>query len=313
MLLTLADLPSEDFDSVSALLENYYARKNKTNNMHQKSQDLRKIVSTLLDRNQKKFQLQNKQMQDTEKMEKYRVYGELLHTYGYSAKPGDKEITVDNYYTNEPLTIPLDPQKDAMENANFYFEKYNKLKRTKENLTTLLVETEGAIEHLSSIATSLDLAETEGDLAMIRQELSDYGYIKKHHRDKKKNPAKEKPLHFVTEDGFHIYVGKNNYQNDELTFKFATGNDWWFHAKKMPGSHVIVKSENQELPDHIFEIAAALAGYYSSGRDSAKIEIDYLQKKNVKKPAGAVAGYVIYYTNYSMSVKPEIKGVTQVK
>ncbi|MBQ5385631.1 MAG: NFACT family protein [Lachnospiraceae bacterium] len=309
-----ADLRKESYDSVSALLEDYYARRNKTNNMHQKSQDLRKIVATLLDRNQKKYQLQSKQMQDTEKMEKYRVYGELLHTYGYSAVPGAKEITVDNYYTNEPLAIPLDPQKDAMENAAAYFERYNKLKRTKENLTDLLVETKSAIEHLSSIATSLTIAESEGDLAMIRQELSDYGYIKKHHsRDKKKGSAKGVPLHYVTSDGYHIYVGKNNYQNDELTFKFATGNDWWFHAKKMPGSHVIVKADNKELPDHIFEIAAALAGYYSSGRDSDKLEIDYLQKKNVKKPAGAVPGYVIYYTNYSMSVKPELRDVTPVK
>ena len=147
---------------------------------------------------------------------------------------------------------------------------------------------------------------------MIRQELSDYGYIKKHHRDKKKDSTKGRPLHYLTSDGYHIYVGKNNYQNDELTFKVATGNDWWFHAKKMPGSHVIVKADNKELPDHIYEIAASLAGYYSSGRDSDKIEIDYLQKKNVKKPAGAVPGYVIYYTNYSMTVKPELRDVTLV-
>lgn len=313
-LTHFGELPQESYTSVSALLEDYYARKNKTNNMHQKSQDLRKIVTTLLDRNQKKFQLQKKQMQDTEKMEKYRVYGELLHTYGYAAEPNAKEITVDNYYTNEKLTIPLDPQKSAMENANSYFEKYNKLKRTKENLTDLLVETENAITHLSSIATSLDMAESEGDLAMIRQELSDYGYIKKHHsKDKKKGQIKGQPLHYVTSDGFHIYVGKNNYQNDALTFKFATGNDWWFHAKKMPGSHVVVKADNQELPDHVFEIAAALAGYYSSGRDSDKIEIDYLQKKNVKKPAGAVPGFVVYYTNYSMTVKPELRDVNLVK
>ncbi|MCR5640568.1 MAG: NFACT family protein [Lachnospiraceae bacterium] len=313
-LLHFADLPNESYDSVSSLLETYYAKKNKTNNMHQKSQDLRKIVGTLLDRNQKKYQLQKKQMQDTEKMDKYRIYGELLHTYGYSVDPSAKELTTTNYYTNEPITIPLDPQKSAMDNAKAYFDKYNKLKRTKENLTQLLVETEGAIEHLSSIATSLDLAESEADLEMIRKELSDYGYIKKHHgKDKKKGQLKGSPLHFVTADGYHIYVGKNNYQNDELTFKMATGNDWWFHAKKMPGSHVIVKAENRELPDHIFEIAAALAGYYSAGRDSDKLEIDYLQKKNVKKPAGAVPGFVVYYTNYSMTVKPEQSKVTLVK
>ena len=117
----------------------------------------------------------------------------------------------------------------------------------------------------------------------------------------------------MTDDGFHIYVGKNNYQNDYLTFKFATGNDWWFHIKKATGSHVIVKTEGQELPDHVYEDAAALAAYYSSCRDNDKVEIDYLQKKNVKKPNKANPGFVIYYTNYSMSITPGIRNMKQIK
>src|SRR5699024_7922866 len=114
-------------------------------------------------------------------------------------------------------------------------------------------------------------------------------------------------------DGYHIYVGKNNYQNDELTFKFAAGNDWWFHAKKMPGSHVIVKSNNEELPDSTFEEAGKLAAYYSSGRTAPKVEIDYIQKKHVKKPGGAKPGFVVYYTNYSLMIEPDISGITQVE
>ena len=117
---------------------------------------------------------------------------------------------------------------------------------------------------------------------------------------------------WIPSDGFHIYVGKNNYQNDQLTFKFATGNDWWFHAKQMTGSHVIVKAENQELPDSTYEYAAALAAYYSSGRENEKVEIDYLQKKNVKKPNGSAPGFVVYYTNYSLVATPSLAHVTLI-
>ena len=124
---------------------------------------------------------------------------------------------------------------------------------------------------------------------------------------------KSEPMHFVDKNGFHMYVGKNNQQNDQLTFKFATGNDWWFHAKGAPGSHVIVKSENKELPDDTFETAAALAGYYSSLSDNEKVEIDYLQKKNVKKPNGAAPGFVVYYTNYSMIATPSIANLKRIK
>ena len=146
----------------------------------------------------------------------------------------------------------------------------------------------------------------------IKEELQEYGFIKKHSGKKTNRISKSQPLHFVDDNGFHIYVGKNNYQNDQLTFKFATGNDWWFHAKQMTGSHVIVKSENKELPDSTYEYAAALAAYYSSGRDNEKVEIDYLQKKNVKKPNGSAPGFVVYYTNYSLVATPSLAHVTLV-
>ena len=120
-----------------------------------------------------------------------------------------------------------------------------------------------------------------------------------------------RPFHYLSSDGFHIYVGKNNYQNEELTFKIAAGNDWWFHAKGIPGSHVIVKSEGKELPDRTFEEAAGLAAYYSKGRENEKVEIDYVQKKQVKKVAGAAPGFVIYHTNYSMSIEPDIHGIAE--
>lgn len=311
-LTIYSDMEYKTFSSISEVLEAFYAQRNKHTVIHQKSTDLRKIVSIHLERDRKKYLLQKKQLADTEKKDKYRIYGEMLHTYGYAASPGDKSIEVTNYYTNEPFVIPLDPTLDAMENAKKYFDKYAKLKRTGNALSSYILETENEIKHLESIETSLSIAETEGDLAAIKEELQEYGFIKKHSGKKTNRISKSQPLHFVDDNGFHIYVGKNNYQNDQLTFKFATGNDWWFHAKQMTGSHVIVKSENKELPDSTYEYAAALAAYYSSGRDNEKVEIDYLQKKNAKKPNGSAPGFVVYYTNYSLVATPSLAHVTLV-
>ena len=296
----------ESYGTISDVLISYYARRNEYTRIRQKSADLRKIVSTMLERNVKKYDLQKKQLSDTEKMDKLRIWGELLQTYGYSAEDGADKLTCDNYYTNETVTIPLDPTISAMANSVKYFDKYNKLKRTKEAVTKLLEETGGEIEHLRSIMTCLDLAEGEDDLSEIKEELIDSGYIKRKGRAAKKRAGKSRPLHFVSSDGFHIYVGKNNYQNDEITFKLANGGDWWFHAKKMPGSHVIVRCEGSELSDRAFEEAASIAAYYSSGRSMGKVEIDYVKRKEVKKPSGAKPGFVVYYTNYSMVAKAQI-------
>ena len=306
------DMEIKEYPNFSSVLVEFYAKRNAYTNIRQKSSDLRKIIVNHIERASKKLDLQLKQQKDTQKREKYKIYGELLHTYGYDAKPNDKSITVINYYNNEELTIPLDPDLSASENAKKYFDKYAKLKRTAEALDTYIEQSKQELELLKSIEAALNIAENETDLADIRRELVDHGFIKKHSGGKKEKSKKSKPLHFVDDNGFDIYVGKNNYQNDELTFKFATGNDWWFHTKKIHGSHVIVKTNGKELPDSTYEYAAELAAYYSSGRDTDKVEIDYLQKKNVKKPASSVAGFVVYYTNYSMVVSPTLQHVKLV-
>lgn len=299
------------FDSISDVLEHYYEEKNIITRIRQKSVDLRKIVQTALERNVKKYDLQIKQMQDTEKREKYRIYGELLNTYGYGVEPGAKSMEALNYYTDEMITIPLDDTLTPSENAKKYFDKYGKLKRTYEALSELTVAVKEEIEHLESISAALDIALQEEDLVQIKEELIESGYVKRKGGGKKVKIT-SKPFHYISSDGFHMYVGKNNYQNDELTFKFATGNDWWFHAKGTPGSHVIVKSEGKELPDRTFEEAAKLAAYYSKGREQEKVEIDYLLKKNVKKPNGSKPGFVVYYTNYSMMIDSDISGLEQI-
>ena len=309
------DLDAQSFEDMSGLLESYYAVKNTLTRIHQKSADLRRVVQTALERTRKKYDLQLKQLQDTEKREKYKVWGELIHTYGYGVPEGARSMQALNYYTNEEITIPLDSTLTAQENAKRYFDKYGKLKRTFEAVTKLLEETRNEIEHLESIQTALDMALTEEDLAPVREELVEYGYIRrKSGRNSGKKPKlSSRPYHYLSSDGFDIYVGKNNFQNDELTFQFASGNDWWFHAKGVPGSHVILKSEGRELPDRAFEEAGRLAAYYSKNRGGDKVEIDYVEKKHVKKPGGGKPGFVVYYTNYSLVIDSDISALRQVE
>ncbi|MDO4261821.1 MAG: NFACT RNA binding domain-containing protein [Eubacteriales bacterium] len=304
-----ADCRRETFPTVSAMLEHYYAEKNTLTRIRQKSTDLRRIVQTALERNVKKYDLQSKQLEDTKKREKYRIYGELINTYGYGVEPGSKSFQAVNYYTDEEVTVPLDPQITVQENAARYFDKYAKLKRTFEAVTQLLAETDAEIRHLRSIQTSLDIALQEEDLTQIREELMESGYIRKRPAGGKKPKITSRPFHYVSSDGFHMFVGKNNLQNDELTFQLAKGNDWWFHAKGAPGSHVIVQTDGAELPDRTFEEAARLAAYYSSRREGEKVEVDYVEKKHVKKPHGSKPGFVVYYTNYSMMIDPDISGI----
>jgi len=307
LLSSFKDLESQTFHSISEVLETYYASKNTITRIRQKSADLRRIVQTALERNRKKYDLQLKQLKDTNKREKYRIYGELINTYGYGLSGKETSLTAPDYYhDNQEIVIPLDETLSAQDNAKKYFERYNKLKRTYEALTDLIDETKSDIDHLESISASLDIALQEEDLAQIKEELMESGYMKRKHPGNKKIKSKSKPFHYLSSDGFHIYVGKNNYQNDDLTFNFSSANDWWFHAKGIPGSHVIVKSEGKELPDRVFEEAGQLAAYYSKGRENEKVEIDYTERRNVKKPSGGKPGFVIYHTNYSLVAAPKL-------
>ena len=296
----------ESFDSVSKMLYDFYSSREAFVLNRQKSSDLRRIVNTALERASKKYDLQKKQLQDADKKDIYRVYGDLLNTYGYSLKGGESSFTTENFYDdNKEITIPLDKNKSAKENAKKYYDKYAKLSRTTKALSEEILKTKNDIEHLQSIQTALEVSSDDESLSQIRQELVDFGYIKKHSSAKKQKIASH-PYHYISSDGYDIYVGKNNYQNEELTFKVATGNDWWFHAKGIPGSHVILKSNNEEeLPDRAYEEAAALAAFYSKAKDADKVEVDYIQKKNIKKVAGAAPGFVIYHSNWSMVATPK--------
>ncbi|MBQ8148830.1 MAG: NFACT family protein [Lachnospiraceae bacterium] len=310
-----SDLEWKRKESISEVLQEYYAMKNNVTRIRQKSSDLRRVVATAIERTAKKYDLQLSQLKDTEKRDKYRVYGELINTYGYGIEPEAKSFQALNYYTNEEITIPLDSTIPPAENAKRYFAKYNKLKRTYEALTEQVAQTKQELNHLQSIQTALDITLEETDLAEIKRELMEYGYIKFKSEGKKKGKMpKSKPFHYISSDGYHMYVGKNNYQNEELTFKVANGGDLWFHAKQAPGSHVILKTEGQEeIPDRTYEEAARLAAYYSSARTGSKVDIDYTRRSNLKKTPGGAPGFVIYHTNYSMTIEPDIRGIEEVE
>lgn len=313
--LTMYGEDVKHFESISTVTEEYYREKSVVTRIKQRSTDLRKIVANAIERTAKKYDLQLGQLKDTEKREKYRAYGELITAYGYSAACGDKELVCENYYTGEEITIPLDPELSAMECGKKYFEKYNKMKRTNEALTELTEETKAELDYLLSVKNNLSIATSENDLADIKKELVENGYIRgRLEEGKNKNASKSKPLHYISSDGFHMYVGKNNYQNEELTFKIASGNDMWFHAKQMPGSHVIVKLDGADvLPDGTYEEAARLAAYYSAGKTSPKVDVDYTARKNLKKPPRSKPGFVIYHTNYSMTIEPDIHGIKEAE
>ncbi|MEE3467275.1 MAG: NFACT RNA binding domain-containing protein [Eubacterium sp.] len=313
--MTIFDgLRSEQDNSPSVIVERFYREKDSMTRIRSKSAELKSTVQTCFDRTAKKLGILHKQITDTEKKDKYKVYGELITTYGYSELPalpipegaegfGEKLVLhCVNYHDDTEVDIPIDPSLSVPDNANRYFDRYGKLKRTFDAVTIQLAEAQAEYEHLESVLTELAIARKEEDLIAIRSELTDHGYLKKQsgNKGKQKQLPKCEPLHYISSDGYDIYVGKNNYQNEELTFKFATGNDWWFHAKQMPGSHVIVKSKGEEPPIRTFEEAAALAALFSKGKQADKLEIDYTQKKNVKKPGGGKPGFVVYYTNYSM-------------
>lgn len=302
------------YPSVSKVLEDYYSKKSVVTRIKQRSTDLRKIVANAIERTSKKYDLQLSQLKDTEKREKYKVYGELLTAYGYSVEQGAKELVCDNYYTGEKIAIPLEADISPMDNAKKYFARYNKLKRTYEALIELTVESKEELDYLLSVQNSLELALLESDLEQIKTELIESGYIRgRIDKLKGKKVAKNKPLHYISTDGYHMYVGKNNYQNEEITFKVAEAGDMWFHAKQMPGSHVVVKLEGaKELPDRTYEEAARLAAYYSTGKTNPKVDVDYTVRKNLKKPPKAKPGYVIYHTNYSMTIEPDITGIEEV-
>ena len=238
----------------------------------------------------------DKMLKDASKREKYRIYGELLTANLYRIKYGDTEITVDNYYseTGEQVTIPLEENLTPAKNAQKYYTRYNKAKTSEEQALIQKDKTEKELLYLESVADEILRAESTAEIAEIKEELRDTGYIAKDNNPKRKKETVSKPMEFEIK-GYKVFVGRNNRQNDYLTLKMSRSQDIWLHTKNIPGSHVIIqKKEGEEIPDEIILEAAILAASNSKAKNSSKVPVDYTVVKNVKKPSGAKPGMVIY-------------------
>lgn len=305
-----------DFNpSVSSIVELFYSKKENTDQMQQRTFDLRKTISNKIDKNNKKLSKISDELIEASDRDKYRVYGELITAYLGLVKPGAKSVECLNYYTNESIIIPLDEKINGAKNAQKYFKKYSKLKTAHMLLTTQIEQTKTENIYLENILNSILQCESADELHDIIEELIDENIIRKK-SDKKSKKSISKPLHYISSDGIDIYVGKNNYQNDYLTLKLSDKLDIWLHAKDIPGSHVIIKSTLEDLPDKTLEEAAMLAAYYSKARSSSTVPIDYAIRKNVRKPKSAKPGMVIYdqyFTIYMTPIESAVEKLEKVK
>lgn len=300
-----SELQAEPRLSSSQILDEFYGQKGLKDSLKQKFNDIFKLVSNLIERNAKKMQLHRDKLAECGTYGVWKVYGDILMANQYFIGENLTEVELDNFYDENfaKITIPLDPDLTTLGNAQRYYKKYTKEKTTVEMVEKQLIEGENEQHYLESISTNLEIATDVDTIEEIRRELVDSGYIKKRKLPSKQQ--KSKPHHYRTSDGFDVYVGKNNVQNDLLTLKFADSNDIWMHTKNIPGSHVIVKQKGGTPPsDTALLEGALLAAYYSKARNSTGVPVDYTEKKNVKKPNGAKPGMVIYLTNRTIYVSP---------
>lgn len=300
---------TKTFDTVCQAVEFFYTNKNSSNRIKQKSSDLSRTMKTALDKMYLKKQRLSDDLLKAENSEDYRLYGELLNANIYAITPGAKEVSVLNYYTGENITIPLDVRLSPSKNAQNYFKKYGKAKTAVKEKAVQLEDVNRDIEYLESVSAFIDNAQTENEIEVIRDELIEGGYLRRRKNIFKAAKKKSSPLEYRTSEGYRVLVGRNNVENDFLTFKQAGSRDVWFHTKDIPGSHVILLTEGKYIDDlseaAIFE-TASLAAYYSKGRASENVPVDYVQVKFVKKPNGAKPGMVIFTNNRTVWTNPAL-------
>lgn len=310
-------LQKRSFDSVSALLESFYQERDNAAHIRQKAHDMRRLVMSNIERCVKKKEIQLKTRRETKGMDQWKKKGELLTANIYAVPQGVTTFkTIDYYESDMPeIEIAIDPAKTPAENAQKYFSKYNKAKRTLAALEIQEKQNEEELVYLESVLNALENAKDDADLSEIRTELAESGFIRRQVQKKgAQKPKKSKPLHYVSSDGYDIFVGKSNLQNDELTLRMAEPTDIWMHTKDIPGSHVIIRTNGQkELPEATMEEAANLAAFYSKAKNSSMVPVDYTQRKNIKKPNGAKPGMVIYLTNRTIYITPDENRVNQMK
>lgn len=310
-------LAAKPFPSVSALLEGFYQERDNAAHIRQKAQDMRKLVTNHIERCVKKKEIQLKTRRETKGMDLWKKKGELLTANIYAVPQGVTTFkTIDYYEESMPeIEIAIDPAKTPAENAQKYFAKYNKAKRTLAALEIQEKQNNEELAYLESVLNALENAKEDADLSEIRTELAESGFIRRQAQKKgQPKPKRAKPLRYISSDGYEILVGKSNLQNDELTLRTAEPTDLWMHTKDIPGSHVIIRTNGQsELPEATMEEAANLAAFYSKAKNSSMVPVDYTQRKNIKKPNGAKPGMVIYLTNKTIYITPDEARIQQMK
>lgn len=300
----------EPFSSLSDLLDTYYKDKAERDRVKQQASELIRRVENELQKNRHKLKKQEKELLATDNAEEFRQKGELLTTFLHQVPNDQDQVTLDNYYTNQPITIALDKALTPSQNAQRYFKRYQKLKEAVKYLTELIEETKATILYLESVETVLNQAGLE-EIAEIREELIQTGFIRR--RQREKIQKRKKPEQYLASDGKTIiYVGRNNLQNEELTFKMARKEELWFHAKDIPGSHVVI-SGNLNPSDEVKTDAAELAAYFSKGRLSNLVQVDMIEVKKLNKPTGGKPGFVTYTGQKTLRVTPDPEKIASMK
>ncbi|VQL09856.1 fibronectin/fibrinogen binding protein [Streptococcus pneumoniae] len=305
-----ANQVGEPFDSLSYLLDTYYKDKAERDRVKQQASELIRRVENELQKNRHKLKKQEKELLATDNAEEFRQKGELLTTFLHQVPNDQDQVILDNYYTNQPITIVLDKALTPNQNAQRYFKRYQKLKEAVKYLTDLIEETKATILYLESVETVLNQAGLE-EIAEIREELIQTGFIRR--RQREKIQKRKKPEQYLASDGKTIiYVGRNNLQNEELTFKMARKEELWFHAKDIPGSHVVI-SGNLDPSDEVKTDAAELAAYFSQGRLSNLVQVDMIEVKKLNKPTGGKPGFVTYTGQKTLRVTPDPEKIASMK
>lgn len=294
--------------SMNEVVDDFYYRRDMHDRMRQKSAGIVKLLNNNIERVSKKLSILERTVKDAENREEYKIKGDLLTANIYRMQEGMKEIEADNFYEpgSAPMKIALDPSLSPSMNAQRYYKKYNKAKTALVEAAKQIEAARADLDYLESTLYVAENAETIEDIDAVKDEMASLGYISRRSKQtRRKAKEKSKPMHFVSSDGFDIYVGRNNTQNDYLTLKFANTSDLWFHTKDIHGSHAVIKlGLDKDVPKNTILEAARLAAYYSQARESAQVPVDYTVIKNVKKPNGAKPGMVIYEGYNTVYVKP---------
>lgn len=296
----------EIFPDINKAADYFYSNKKSSNRVKQKSTDLDRAVGNSLDKLYLKKQRLSEDLLKAENSDVYRLYGELLTANLHQIKQGDAMAEVLNYYENQTVKIPLDPRFSPSQNAQRYFKKYSKAKTAVTEKNIQLQEANNDIAYLESVLSYIEKASSIEEIEELRQELIEGGYLRKRKNNFKPAKVKPAPYQYTTSDGFRVLVGRNNKENDILTFKTASGKDLWFHTKDIPGSHVILFTEGKSATETAIFETAALAAYHSKGRESENVPVDYTQVRHVKKPSGAKPGMVIFVDNKTVYVNPKV-------